>query len=176
MLALCTYESSTASTTSFKVTLRFIRLSRRSGLSYVVSALVMTLLTVALAAPVAYWGFNQTSLSTENWGSGLGERRGSVERFVVEKVVFAVHHSHTNVTVYVRNYGATPVTISKILVDYRETVNAVTSTGSANLTLGHLQIGWVQVTLGYAVDEGVAHSVTVISSRGSAATEYWKVV
>jgi archaellum component FlaG (FlaF/FlaG flagellin family) len=148
------------------------------GVSYLATVLVATLLTVALAAPVAYFGYGQVAWSVDSWGSALGERRGAAaERFVVERVVFAVaRYSHTDVTVYVRNYGSVPVTVSKILVDHRETVNAVTSTGSANLTLNRLQAGWVRVTLSYAIDEGVAHSVTVISSRGCVASGFWKVV
>jgi len=149
----------------------------RGGVSYIATVLVATLLTVALAAPVAYWGHNQSAWSMDNWFSALSEMRGGVvERFVVERVVFAVTPSHTEVTVYVRNYGPVPVTVSKIFVDHRETVNAVTSTGSANLTLSSLQAGWVRVTLNYAVDEGVAHLVSVASSRGCVVYGYWKVV
>ena len=156
---------------------RFFRWRGGVGVSYMAAVLVVTLLTVALAAPVAYWGYAQSAWSVDSWGYALGERRGVVvERFVVERVVFAVAPSHTDVTVYVRNYGPVPVTVSKIFVDHSETMNAVTSTGSANLTLSSLQAGWVRVTLNYAVDEGVAHLVSVVSSRGCVVSGYWKVV
>jgi hypothetical protein len=160
-----------------KVGLRVFRGRDRVGVSYMGTVLVVTLLTVALAAPVAYWGYGQSAWSVDSWGYALGERAGVVvERFVVERVVFAVTSSHTDVTVYIRNYGPVPVTVSKVLVDHRETVGAATSTGSANLTLNSLQAGWVRVRLGYALDSNVAHLVTVVSSRGCVASGYWKVV
>jgi hypothetical protein len=172
------FDSFTVLKTFFqKVGLGVFRGRGRVGVSYMGTVLVVTLLTVALAAPVAYWGYSQSAWSVDSWGYALGERLGViVERFVVERVVFAVAPSHTDVTVYIRNDGPIPVTVSKVLVDHRETVDAVTSTGSANLTLNYLQAGWVRVRVGYAVDEGVAHLVTVVSSRGCVASGYWKVV
>lgn len=149
----------------------------RLGISDLGSILIVSLLIVSLGAMVMTWGTNQTLSTLHFLGLSIKERYEAVaERFVVEMVDYDVaHFSHTNVTVYIRNTGSIPITITKVLLDHRMTTNAITSTGAANLTLPANRLGWVQVTLGYAITEDDAHAVTIVTSRGNVVTEEWKV-
>jgi len=158
-----------------------MKVTKRRGISYILSVAVMTFVTVAMASVVLYWSIGQVSQSQNVFGSAINARiNQAMERFAVEDVQFVAHgaggctaavdpSSNGCVQVYVRDVGTTQVVVDAVYVNNQLSTQAnyVTSSGSTKLSVGSQQVGYVIVGGPISLTAGTTYSITVGSTRGN---------
>ncbi|MBI4257465.1 MAG: hypothetical protein HY619_00780, partial [Thaumarchaeota archaeon] len=88
---------------------------RKKAISYVLSVVMMTLVTTSLAAVVLLWGLNEVSTSRNSFSLAIRSRMERVqERITVENVEF---NGPDSLTVHVRNSGAIQIVVDKVYVN-----------------------------------------------------------
>ncbi len=136
---------------------------RRRALSYILSVVIMILITTSLATVVLLWGLNEVSTSRASFSSSIRARTERVqERFVVEDVYYDTVNSR--LVVYVRNTGGIQIVVDQVYVDHVAYTTAKTS-------LGVQEMKPVYVTGG--VPSSGTRTVNVATTRGSTVADYW---
>ncbi|MFC1753993.1 hypothetical protein ACFL96_11485 [Thermoproteota archaeon] len=95
-----------------------MRKRRHSGLSYILSVVMMTLVTASLASVVLLWGIGQVNESQSNYGLAIDARKDKAqERLVIENVEFnATGINETRI--FVRNVGKVQIVIDQVYVNH----------------------------------------------------------
>lgn len=97
--------------------------TRRSGISDVITSLILILTTVSLATVFFFWALGYMGQSQTATAAGINQNNGKVqEQFTVNQARFwsssvsnsTLVSSGDLVTVYVRNFGDIPVTIDHV--------------------------------------------------------------
>lgn len=147
---------------------------RRRALSYILSVVIMILITTSLATVVLLWGLNEVSTSRSSFSSSIRARTDRVqEHFTVEDVRF----NSTHLRVYLRNTGAIQIVVDQVYVNHQvgTIASSSSSSGGTKLSLGVQALGWVDVARPSAVTltSGQTYTVNVATTRGSTVAEYW---
>ena len=144
----------------------------RKALSYILSVVIMTLITTSMAGVVLLWGLNEVGTSRDSFSSSIRSRmERAQERLVVEDVYFVnfVNGSNT-LSVSVRNVGSIRIVADVVYVNH--TLNLIPN----KLSLGVRERATINITnpqplLG--ADDLVI--ITVATTRGSSTTDYWRL-
>lgn len=130
------------------------------GISYIISVLIMTLVTLSLASTVLFWSFGQVAESQSVFTSAINARIARAqERIVIENVKFT---SGTQLTVYVRNVGAIGVVVDAVYV------NQQAATVSSKVSLAIQTSGGVTATVsGITLTSGTTYTIAVATTRGT---------
>jgi len=132
----------------------------RRAISYILSVVMMTLITTSLAGVVLVWGLNQVSTSRDSFSAAIRARmERAQERIVIEDVSFP---SSSSATVYVRNSGGIRVVVDVIYVDH--VAYTVTKT-----SIGVKEVAPVTVT-GLSLTLGTTYTISAATTRGTTAT------
>lgn len=137
------------------------RRNRRRGLSYILSVVMMTLVTTSLASVVLLWGLGQVSESQNSFGLTIRARIDKTqERMVVEDVRFI---DNNTATISLRNIGKVQIVIDQIYANH--TALQVPS----KLVLGVQQNGNITATSSF--NAGIYY-IVVATSRGTTYEDY----
>ncbi|MFQ6134556.1 MAG: hypothetical protein ACE5KU_01920 [Nitrososphaerales archaeon] len=137
----------------------------RRGLSYILSVVMMTLVTTSLASVVLLWGLGQVNESQSSFGLAIRARIDKTqERLVVENVEFV---DNRTITVSMRNVGKVQIVIDQIYANH----TALSLTPS-KLVLGVQQNGNITATSSSDFVYGPLY-VVVATSRGTTYADYY---
>ena len=85
------------------------------GVSYILSVLVMTVVTVSLSSVVLFWALRTVDETQIGFTNDVQSRMDKTrERFVVESVLF---ENSTHLTVFVRNVGGIQLIVDQVYID-----------------------------------------------------------
>ncbi len=135
---------------------------RSRAISYILSVIMMTLVTTSLAGVVLLWGLTEVGSSRNSFSSAIRARmERAQERLVVEDVYFS---SSSAATVYVRNIGSIQIVVDVVYVNH--TAYAVTKTSIGVGALQSVSVTGLSLT-------SATYPITVATTRGSTSTGYW---
>ncbi|MBI2184359.1 MAG: hypothetical protein HYU39_05305 [Thaumarchaeota archaeon] len=146
---------------------------KNKAISYILSVIMMTLVTTSLSAVVLLWGLNEVSTSRNSFSSAIRARMERVqERIVVEDVFLDVIGS--TLVVHVRNAGGIQIVVDRVYVNHQSaTITLVNNQAGTKLSLGVSSYGNVTATSPVTLSSGTTYTVTVATTRGSTATGQW---
>lgn len=137
---------------------------QRKAISYILSVVLMTVVTTSLASVALLWALGQVSTSQGDFSSIINARIARVqERVVIEDVWFL---NSTAVRIYVRNVGGIGIVIDTAYIDHRQ----ITTQSPTKLTLGINQQSSIVVIAAQTLSSGTTYTITVATTRGSTAT------
>jgi len=142
--------------------------SRRGALSYILSVIMMALVTTSLATVVLLWGLGQVSESQSSFESAIRARIDKAqERILVEDVEVI---DSTTVRISVRNVGKVMFTVDKVYINHTS-VNV-----PSRLTLGVRELGRINATtIGlFNLLPDHTYSFVVSTTRGTTYAGYFK--
>ncbi|MCL4436101.1 MAG: hypothetical protein M1387_05250 [Thaumarchaeota archaeon] len=146
-----------------------MRRKQRRALSYILSVVIMTLITTSMAGVVLLWGLNEVGTSRDSFSSSIRSRTERVqERLVVEDVYFV---DSTHLKVYVRNTGAIQIVVDEVYVNHQA------GTIASKLSLGVQSSGYVYVDVSstsVSLIDGQTYTINVATTRGSTVSGSWK--
>ncbi len=141
---------------------------KRLAVSYVLSVLLMTLVTTSLGTVVLLWSISEVTTSQNTFGMAMRARvEKAQERLIVENVGYS-SIDDTLLTVYVRNVGAVSLVVDAAYVNKRQCTLNVTQT----LGVGELQA--FLLTSPVALSSDTSHYVVIATQRGSTVAGYWE--
>lgn len=150
--------------------------SRRSrrGISTIMANLMMLVIVVTLSSMLFIWAISSLGAYTGGAGSWFSSRSiANQERPTVESVFFGYAPNCLGgvsycATVYIRNVGTTPFTISSIYINSTLYVQT-----SAPVLVGQVQPFPISLNSGQSLVKGNLQSVTVATVRGTVITTTW---
>lgn len=141
-----------------------MRRRQRRAISYILSVVMMTLITTSMATVVLLWGLNEVGTSRDTFSSAIRARmERAQERLTVEDVYF---DGSNTLTVYVRNTGGIQIVVDVVYIDHVAYTVTKTSIGVRELA---------SITVTVSLTSGQTYLITVATTRGSTATDYWTV-
>ncbi len=137
----------------------------RRGLSYILSVVMMTLVTTSLASVVLLWGMGQVSESQASFGLAIRARIDKTqERMLIENIEFV---DNRTITVSMRNVGKAQITVDQIYADH-----VTLSLAPTKLVLGVQQNGNITATASSDFSYGAIY-IVVATSRGTTYADYY---
>lgn len=152
-----------------KLTRKLINRNRRSrkAISTIMANLTMLIIVVSLSSLLFVWATSSFGAYTGGAGYWFSSRSiANQERLSVESVFFS-GTSHNTVTLYLRNVGTIPVTVSSVYI------NSTLYQPSTQVLVGQVQpVGPITLT-GQTWAKGDVQTVTVATLRGTLITTTW---
>jgi FlaG/FlaF family flagellin (archaellin) len=140
------------------------RRRQRRAISYILSVILMTVVTTSLASVTLLWALGQVSISQSDFSGAINARAARIqERIVIEDVRFI---NSTAIRIYIRNVGGIGVVMDTAYIDHRQ----ISSQSPTKLSLGINQQNYVDVITAQTLSSGTTYRVTVATTRGSTAT------
>ena len=142
------------------------------GVSYILSVLVMTVVTVSLSSVVLFWALRTVDESQTGFTLDVQARMDrSRERMVVETVQFV---DTTTVKIFVRNVGNIQFIVDQIYIDNQQaTIDQVNGSPGSRLGVSIQKSGNVEITSPFTLAPGTSYSITVATSRGNTDVAFW---
>ncbi|MFC1753987.1 hypothetical protein ACFL96_11455 [Thermoproteota archaeon] len=133
----------------------------KNGVSYIISVIVILLITSALSGFVLIWGMNSINSSNISYSSSLNAEYDKFEEIpMIEDVQFI---SNTSVNIFLRNAGSGSLVVDKIYINS-------TLFNSNRITLGGQGSGNVTSTHFNDISDfflfGESYKITVVTTRG----------
>lgn len=149
-------------------------LKRKRALSYILSVVMMTLVTTSLATSVLLWGLTQVAESRTTLSSAVKARMERMqEGFVVEDVKMI---NTTSLRIYVRNNGARQLVIDQAYMNHTAANTITAQGGGARLSLAVREVGFVDAKFSSASFAlGSTVLIRVTTTRGVADVDSWKL-
>lgn len=145
-----------------------MRRRHRRALSYILSVVVMTLITTSMAGVVLLWGMTEVGTSRDSFSSAIRSRmERAQERLVVEDAHF--DSVSNTLRVSIRNVGSIGIVADVVYVNH--TLNLIPN----KLSLGVRERATINITNPNpsGMTSGDLALITVATTRGSSATDYW---
>jgi hypothetical protein len=166
-----------------KTRARKSRESRR-GISTIMANLMMLIIVVALSSMLFIWAVSSLSGYENGAGSWFSSRSiTNQERLSVESVFFAQGSSNCQgsaycATVYIRNVGTVPFTISSIYINSTLYQQPAPSSQTCGSSLTYVCVSQVSgIFIGFLSSQTLVHgdlqTVTVATQRGTVVTTTW---
>ncbi len=148
-----------------------MRRRQRRALSYILSVVIMTLVTTSMAGVVLLWGLNEVGTSRDSFSSAIRSRmERTQERLVVEDAYFDT--ANDTLRISVRNVGSIRIVADVVYVNH--TLALIPN----KLSLGVRERATINITVTEIpdldfLDTGDLALITVATTRGTTSTDYW---
>ncbi|MCH8022992.1 MAG: hypothetical protein IH932_04535 [Thaumarchaeota archaeon] len=142
------------------------------GVSYILSVLVMTVVTVSLSSVVLFWALRTVDETQAGFTLDVQARMDrSRERMLIENVAFL---NSTHITIYVRNVGNVQLIVDQVYIDnLAGTIEAAGGLSVSRLGLSIQRAGNVTIASPVTLVPGNTYSISVATSRGNTDVAFW---
>lgn len=142
------------------------------GVSYILSVLVMTVVTVSLSSVVLFWALRTVDETQAGFTLDVQSRMDRArERMLVENVKFV---NSTHITIHVRNVGNVQLIVDQVYIDnVAGTIEAAGGLSISRLGLSIQRAGNVTIASPFTLVEGTTYTISVATTRGNTDIAFW---
>jgi len=144
--------------------------AKRTGVSPVLSAMLMVLIVMSLASIVLLWSMGAINESRDVYEVVFKQKVEKVkERILIENVKFKLD-TPQEIRIYVRNIGKISATIDHVYIDNQ--LIALNTPLKLEMGKGNY-IVINEEKLPFTLEEGETYLITIATPRGKAFSSYW---